>query len=80
MDSPIHAEDFHSGGATTLIFIVDGANAVISRRACKNPLGRGCVAGLFNICVQLLFVLGKLAGTTFPATTEIFGVDMEKII
>merc|ERR1711988_1036482 len=30
IDPPIHTEYLRSGGATTLIFIVDGANAVIS--------------------------------------------------
>merc|ERR1719203_1615412 len=30
MEPPIHTEYFRSGGATTLIFIVDGANAVSS--------------------------------------------------
>jgi len=30
MDPPIHAEYWRSGGATTLIFIVDGAKAVNS--------------------------------------------------
>merc|ERR1719361_75923 len=30
MEPPIHTEYFRSGGATTLIFIVDGARAVIS--------------------------------------------------
>ena len=30
MDPPIHTEYFLSGGATTLIFIVDGARAVSS--------------------------------------------------
>merc|ERR1712147_475711 len=30
MDPPIHTEYLRSGGATTLIFIVDGANAVNS--------------------------------------------------
>merc|ERR1712064_129215 len=30
MDPPIHTEYFLSGGATTLIFIVEGANAVSS--------------------------------------------------
>merc|ERR1711953_1472498 len=30
MDPPIHTEYFRSGGATTLIFIVDGARAVNS--------------------------------------------------
>merc|ERR1712185_171416 len=30
MDPPIHTEYFRSGGATTLIFIVDGAKAVSS--------------------------------------------------
>jgi hypothetical protein len=30
MEPPIHTEYFRSGGATTLIFIVDGARAVSS--------------------------------------------------
>merc|ERR1719331_779677 len=30
MDPPIHTEYFRSGGATTLIFMVEGANAVSS--------------------------------------------------
>merc|ERR1712146_383772 len=30
IEPPIHTEYFRSGGATTLIFIVDGANAVSS--------------------------------------------------
>merc|ERR1712023_230194 len=30
MDPPIHTEYFLSGGATTLIFMVDGASAVSS--------------------------------------------------
>ena len=35
MDHPIHTEYFHSGGATTINFIVDGDNAVGSFVMCS---------------------------------------------
>ena len=44
MDSPIHAEYFHSGGANTMIVIVYGATAVVSPSAFKNPFGSGRAA------------------------------------
>merc|ERR1712137_1310570 len=37
MDPPIHTEYLRSGGATTLIFIVDGASAV-SSLAMRSPM------------------------------------------
>ena len=76
VDPPIHTEYFHSGGATTMSFIVNGANTVSSFvmrsiLSCNMfvPLGNTALAydslRMYTSSFMLLWPV-KLAGATLP--------------
>ena len=53
IDPSIQTEYLRSGGATTLIFMVDGAKAVISLSNDRDTTEHSSTTGKNNVCVQI---------------------------